>query len=180
MVVSLPEVVKLSLPLAVPNCIECGSTEFVQTNDEYIAGGECGLVSEDMPIVLSVPFARRGGFLSSHTVLHRGFGTLTGSATEGGQSSSALQRGTRLAGPDYLATMQARGHAAIRQILGILGCGQTETMLAIASRLFWQFNSLMPRGSIARNVGNLATAAILSRVVKILKILKIPVNESGD
>ncbi len=160
MVVSLPAEVKQYLPLAVPKCSECDSTDFIQTDDGYIACGACGLVCEEMPVVASDPFARRGGFLSSHAVFHRGFGTLVGSATERGLSSDALQRGARLAGPSYLATVQARGHAAIRRILGILDCEQQQSLFTIAARMFWQFYIILPKGSTARNVDALATAAI--------------------
>ncbi len=160
MVVSLPAEIKLYLPLAVPRCRECDSPNLVQTEDGYVACGECGLVCDDLPLMVSDPIAKNGGFLSSHAVSQRGFGTIVGSTAEREQSSDALQRGARLARPDYLTTLRARGHAAIKRILGLVGGEQQEIVANIASRLFWQFYALMPKGSNARNVDALATAAI--------------------
>ncbi len=160
MVLALPANFPQSTPLATSHCEECGSGVFVQNNDGYIVCDTCGLVREEGPFVTSDPFARKGGVMSSHADRHHGLGTLVGSDAEREQASSALQRGVRLATPDYLTTVLTRGYFAVKKVLCQVNLEQMAKLFDKSMKLYGEFYSHIPRGSHARNVDVLAVVAV--------------------
>ncbi len=164
MIAALPADVKQRLPIVVPNCIECGSTNLVQNIDGYTVCAACGLVSDETPFVVSDPLARGGGFVQAHAIQARYHGTIVGSKPEHKQADPALQRAVRVSGPSYYIHVLEAGYFAIKRVMCQAGLEGHGALFDGANKLFRQFYDHFPHASQARNVDVLAIVAVYRTV----------------